>query len=1661
MPSEKPPRQNLFQLLPVLLWQIYLGLFYRAMGWILPKSWCQLGEPVSSNPVVGGLQRRSQGWFHRGKARHRRWWQKNIKNSALERWFRQQRYRLLGVSSALFFVFLNFVVFIAPARAVVNVVPAFSPSSINPGEVATAIVQIFNAETFQLTEADLAVNLPPGMTIANPANATTTCGSGTVNATVGDTSFDLEDGTVPPRVGNTDGTCTFSVDVTTIEQGTSNLVIPADSLETAEDETNESAGSVGLTVNPVDDPSLSKSFSPTTIFVDNSTPGAIDESVLTVTIVNNSTVDLTEVNLTDNLPAGVTTNGTATKDDATCQGGTITTGATSVTLDNVTIPAGDTCTFSVPVVSSTAGTYDNVLPANSISTAQGVSNAEEATAGLSVQDVIVEPTVSKQFRNDPVGVGDPSRLRIEIRNRSDVVDLQGVELIDLFTDPNIVIADSPNPSKETNGDCDGGGFVDDASGTPGNPAAGDNFFGIQGVTIPAGRTCRIEVNVTGTTGGIFPNTIPVGALSTSSNTPTQPNVTNSNEASDNLRVAEILVGKTYANDNTANLNVPTTLTITLENTIDVPLTGVAFTDIFTDTSPPLEIAATPNASTTCTGGSVTAVAGTDQFSLSGATIPPNDSCTVTVDVIATGTATGQNRNDINAGDVTADGGINNRFRTRRNLNVTDAPLQSIEVDKTFLDDPVNINQSATLRLRFRPSSDITDLTVTDTLPAGLVVADPASIAVGTNNCRDTSGDPRTVTATPGSNEIQISGVDILEGQRCVIRVEVESDTNGTYLNEIPVGAITTDENSTNTSAASDTLTVIGVDVEKDFTPRTIAPGGRSRLRVTFTNDQAFNLTNVNLTDNFPAGSTAIAVASPPNASTTCGAGVATATAGGTSLSLSGGTIPAAASGVSGTCTLEVDVTSNESSGSYDNTIPVGAMTTAEGVSNLEEAQATLNFSPLNLNVSKSFTPLSVTAGTSSRLTIQLFNPSPSEDYLGVAFVDNMPTGMQVFAPPNAATTCTDGVISANSGDGSFSLSDATLPANSSCTVSLDVTSTVNQTLINSIPEGGATTFQGATNTTAATASLANSPGVGVAKEFNPRIVEPGGTSRLTITIINGSDTNALTELELSDDMPSGVEFAPNPNVSTTCDGTIGTSATVTAITATDPDPDRLELTDGSLGTESSCQFSADVVVTAAGTYLNEIPQGAVSTAENASNPVAVTDTLVAAIPPSLSKVFAPDVINPTGTSTLTLTLGNTNTNAITLTSSLTDTLPTNVTVASSPNIGGTCTGTVTAAAGSSTITYANGSTIPNGGCTITVDVTSIVAGNYTNTIPAGELQTTAGNNPDPATDDLLVRTPPSVTKSFNPTSIAPNETSLLTITLGNVNTDAQTLTSDLADTLPDDVVVASPNNLGGTCTTANVTAVAGANTVTYASGSTIPNGGCTITLNVTAPTEGTKVNVIPAGDLVTDVGSNNAPTTADLVVTTVVSSDPDVILVKRITAINGTPTATIDPTSTPEPEDNDPEWPGGFLEGDVTASVVPSDVVDYTIYFLNTGDGVAENLTVCDILEPELTFIPDAYNAFSADADTGIGSGTDLGILLNDGASTKYLSALSLDLDRGRFIEPVTNLTSECDPNGTTAIDYSSAENTVVVDVTGSNTDQNPNITAGTAGFVRFRVTVD
>lgn len=103
----------------------------------------------------------------------------------------------------------------------------FSPATINPGDTSRYTITVANASTVSLTQADVTVIFPAQVTLANPPDVANTCGFTGVSAVAGTNTLVLTGGTIPARVGGTDGQCTFQADVTATAPGNHVASIPA------------------------------------------------------------------------------------------------------------------------------------------------------------------------------------------------------------------------------------------------------------------------------------------------------------------------------------------------------------------------------------------------------------------------------------------------------------------------------------------------------------------------------------------------------------------------------------------------------------------------------------------------------------------------------------------------------------------------------------------------------------------------------------------------------------------------------------------------------------------------------------------------------------------------------------------------------------------------------------------------------------------------------------------------------------------------------------------------------------------------------------------------------------------------------------------------------------------------------------------------------------------------------------------------------------------------------------------------------------------------------------------------------------------------------------------------------------------------------------------
>ena len=126
---------------------------------------------------------------------------------------------------------------------------------------------------------------------------------------------------------------------------------------------------------------------------------------------------------------------------------------------------------------------------------------------------------------------------------------------------------------------------------------------------------------------------------------------------------------------------------------------------------------------------------------------------------------------------------------------------------------------------------------------------------------------------------------------------------------------------------------------------------------------------------------------------------------------------------------------------------------------------------------------------------------------------------------------------------------------------------------------------------------------------------------------------------------------------------------------------------------------------------------------------------------SVTKSFSPSSIAAGGTSTLTITINHSapgNSDNI----AFIDTYPAGLNNAATPNVNNTCGGTVTAVAGGSSLSLSGVKLAGNNSCTVSVSVTSAVAGSYLNSTGI----VTSDSGPiGPATATLTVVGPPPAT----------------------------------------------------------------------------------------------------------------------------------------------------------------------------------------------------------------------------------------------------------------------------------------------------------------------------
>jgi uncharacterized repeat protein (TIGR01451 family) len=1193
------------------------------------------------------------------------------------------------------------------------------------------------------------------------ASGGATCGAASGSGNLNTTANLPQNGKVTYRVNATLNALPAGNQVT----DSASLVIPG-AVTDYYPNNNSATSTITVPYQPL---TVTKSFSPAVL------PKG-QTSRMSITLTNPNSTAATGVALTDTYPSGLVNTGSASRSNS-C-GGTLTSGnnATSLTLSGATVPANGSCTVSVNTTSNTAGSYTNST--GSVTTTNiGNSNGDSDTLVA-----MAPPTVTKSYAPGQITVNGSSLMTITLSNPNSA-DITGAAFTDTY------LTGIVNTAAAGGATTCGGGTV--------TAANGGTSLALAGGTIPANGSCTVTANVTSATAGSY--TDATGTVTTS----------NAGSGTSSSATLTVLRPPTAAATFTPATTLPggnSQLVVTLTNPNATAITGAAFSDTYPSG---LLNAAPASASTTCSGGTVTAADNGASLSLSSGTIPANGSCTVTVNVASASAGAYTDSTGAIATDYAGSG-----------TAATAALTVMAPPGAAMLFNPGDIGIGAVSQLTVTLSNPnataITGAAFTDSYPAGMT---NSASAVASTTC---SGG--RVTAANGGNSLALSSATIPANGSCTVTVNVTVNAAGTYSDS--TGPISTTNAGTGAAATASLNGPQPPTASLAFTPASIVVNGTSQLTVTLTNANAVAITGVNFTDSYPTGLTNSSSAS---GSSTCGGTVTAANLGG-SVALAGGTIPA-----NGSCTVTVNVTSAKA-GSYRDSS--GAITTANAGSAAAASGTLAVMAPPA--VTMSFSPGSVLVNSSSLLTVTLNNTNAT-DIAGTAFSIAHPAGLLNGQPASAATTCGGGTVTAADNGNSLTLAGATIPANGSCTVTVNVTPVSAGSLVDST--GSVTTANAGTAAAASatlTATLLAAPTV--TETFAPAQTPVGTNSVLTITLANATAT-AVTGVSFTDSYPSGLVNSASASGATTCGGSL-TAANNGASVA---------LTGGTIPANGSCTVTVNVTSAAAASYTNST--GPV-TSSNAVTATAASATLAVLAPPAVTLAFSPSPAVVNTISVLTVTLTNSNTTAITG-AAFSDSYPAGLVNAPSASAATTCGGTATGANNGTSVALSGG-TIPAGGsCTVTVNVTSATAGSYSDS--TGTITTSNAGSGTAATASLTMTllAAPSVTKAFSPNQVVVNGSTTLTITLTNTaSLDVTAVAfSDTFPTSPGQMVVSSGSTIANSC--GGVATIGTGGRAISLTGGTIPaNGSCSVAIGVSAPSTGSYTNTTST------VTSTNATTAA-------------------------------------------------------------------------------------------------------------------------------------------------------------------------------------------------------
>ncbi|WP_412062671.1 PKD domain-containing protein [Rubrivirga sp. IMCC45206] len=915
---------------------------------------------------------------------------------------------------------------------------AFSPSTVAIGGRTTLTVTIDNSANGSVVpNLDFTDAFPSGLEVADPANASTTCGTATIPATLtatpGSSTVTLDaDGTFAFPAVAAEATCEVVVDLTAVGGGTQTNVVEVlaqfESAGLALAELEVVASTLALQKSFLDDPVA---------------PGG--QTRLRFRLRNLAREGAaTDVAFSDDLDAtlsGLTATGLP-QTNVCGAGSTVSTsdGGASIDLTGGTLAPGEQCSFTVlldvPAGAST-GVYENVT--------SGVTGTIDGSpaAGVEARDdlfVAAVPTFSKEFTDDPVVPGGTVTLEFTIGNSSPTSTATDIAFDDELTTflpfpLSVDLPPSPDPP------CGAGSSLAIVS-------AGTNRQALRlaGGELAGGESCTFSVGIN------IPDDLPGGTYTNTTEPITATidgGAVTGGRASDELTVISAPdFAKSFRNSPVAPGGTALVrFRLALADEAAGPATAVTFSD---DLSAVLPGLVATNLPLTACGGTAATTDGGATFTFAGGTLAPGEVCTFDVHAsVPAGTAPGTYTNTTSDLEATVEG-----FAVTTPAAEAELVVVAVSFTKEFVDDPIPPTGTATLRFTVvnDGSVDISAFTFQDDLTAMLAGA------VATDTPVSACGGTLTGTST-----LSFFGGPVAAGTSCSIDVTVDipdGTPSGRYRNRTNRPTFTVGGETFSLRRATDFLLVdaggLPPAFSKAFAPDDIPAGGTSVLTFTIDNgDNVVAATGLDFTDVFPSGLT---LASPASASTTCSGGTLTAPDGGTTVSYTGGSVAAGEA-----CTVTVSVTA-AALGSYDNVS--GDLTSSRGNSGPAEATLTVSDDPIAVTKTDALSGDAdgddrADIGDTIAYTVVITNNDPREAP-AITF-DDTPDAQTSIVTGSVATD-TGTVTSGNGpGDTAVAVDVGVLPSGASATITFEVLAdAVDSALV--CNQGTATNSEGATPT---------------------------------------------------------------------------------------------------------------------------------------------------------------------------------------------------------------------------------------------------------------------------------------------------------------------------------------------------------------------------------------------------------------------------------------------------------------------------------------------------------------------------------------------------------------------------------------------------------------------